>query len=52
MDPESWPAFPERYSWHLIEDVRYEELAERCVKPTGGVLASSPIERIVYAEKV
>jgi methyltransferase (TIGR00027 family) len=52
MDPASWPAFLEQYGWHLMEDVSYEELAERYVKPTVRVLASSPIERIVYAEKV
>jgi O-methyltransferase involved in polyketide biosynthesis len=52
MDPESWPAFLEKYGWHLVEDVSYEELAGRYVRPTGRVLATSPVERIIYAGKL
>ena len=39
------------YGWNLIEDLDYAELADRYVKPTGRSLKSTPIERVVYAEK-
>jgi methyltransferase (TIGR00027 family) len=52
MDPEAWPDFLRRYGWQVIEHIGYDELAERYVRPTGRELASTPIERIVYAEKV
>lgn len=52
MDPEAWPNFLKGYGWQIIEHVGYEELAEQYVRPTGRELASTPIERIVYAEKV
>lgn len=48
----SGPAFLEQYGWHLVGDVSYEELAGRYVSPTGRVLATSPVERIVYPEKL
>lgn len=51
MDPESWPAFLGKYGWHMVEDISYEELAGRFVRPSGRVLSTSPIERIIYAEK-
>lgn len=35
-----------------IEDLDYDDLAERYVKPTGRDLPSMPIERMVYAEKM
>jgi methyltransferase (TIGR00027 family) len=52
MDPEEWPGFLEGYGWKIVEHIGYEELAERYVKPTGRELASTPVERIIYAEKV
>lgn len=52
MDPEEWPVFLEGYGWKIVEHIGYEELAERYVKPTGRELASTPVERIIYAEKV
>jgi methyltransferase (TIGR00027 family) len=52
MDPEEWPGFLEGYGWKIIEHIGYEELAERYVRPTGRELASTPVERIIYAEKV
>ncbi|AAM03623.1 TPA: class I SAM-dependent methyltransferase [Methanosarcina acetivorans] len=52
MDPEEWPKFLERYGWKVVEHVGYEELAGRYIRPTGRELASTPVERIVYAEKV
>ncbi|AKB80430.1 hypothetical protein MSHOH_3947 [Methanosarcina horonobensis HB-1 = JCM 15518] len=51
MDPEAWPNFLREYGWQVVEHVGYEELAERYVRLTGRELASTPIERIVYAEK-
>jgi methyltransferase (TIGR00027 family) len=52
MDPEGVADFLGRYAWRVVEHLGYEELAERYVKATGRELASTPIERMVYAEKV
>ncbi|MFN0156507.1 MAG: SAM-dependent methyltransferase [Bacteroidota bacterium] len=52
MDPEAWPAFLRVYGWNVLEHCGYEELSERYVRPTGRELASTPIERIIYAEKL
>ncbi len=52
MDPGSWPHFLEEYGWKIIEDVGGEDLEEKYVKPTGRTFASTPIERIILAEKI
>lgn len=52
MAPEDVENFLGAYGWSVIEHLGYEGLAERYVKPTGRKLASSPIERMVYAEKL
>lgn len=52
MEPEAWPNFLKKYGWRVIEDISYEEMAGKYVKPTGRLLAATPIERMVYAEKV
>ncbi len=52
MDPDAVASLIAPYGWRVVEHVGYEELAERYVRPTGRALASTPIERIVYAEKV
>jgi methyltransferase (TIGR00027 family) len=52
MDPEDCQSFLKSYGWRIIEDVGYLELADRYIVPTGRQLASTPVERIVYAEKV
>lgn len=52
MDPEGVENFLGAFGWRVVEHLSYEELAERYVKPTGRELASTPIERIVYAEKL
>jgi O-methyltransferase involved in polyketide biosynthesis len=52
MDPEGWPNFLKEYGWQLVEDVGYDELAEKYVRPTGRVLASTPVERVACAEKL
>jgi methyltransferase (TIGR00027 family) len=52
MEPELLPAFIQEYGWKLIQDIGYDELAPRYIKPTGRPLTSTPIERIVFAEKL
>jgi O-methyltransferase involved in polyketide biosynthesis len=52
MAPKDVETFLGAYGWAVVEHLGYEELAERYVKPTGRELASSPIERMVYAEKL
>jgi methyltransferase (TIGR00027 family) len=52
MDPEAWPNFLKDYGWQVIEDVGYDEMVEKYTKPTGHILTSTPIERMVYAEKL
>ncbi len=51
FDPAQLADFLSEYGWRLIEDVRYEELGNRYVKPTGRELTSMQIERMVFAEK-
>jgi O-methyltransferase involved in polyketide biosynthesis len=51
MTPEMCPEFLRGYDWRVIEDVGYDELAKRYLAPTGRRLTSTPIERIVFAEK-
>jgi hypothetical protein len=38
--------------WRVIEHIGYEDLAERYVAPTGRRLASTAVERMVFAEKL
>ncbi len=52
MDPEAWPQFLKEYGWRIIEDVGADDLEERYVKPTGRTFASTPIERLIFAEKI
>jgi len=52
MDPEGVPDFLDGYGWRVLEHLGYKELADVYVKPTGRRLASLPIERLVYAEKM
>ena len=52
IDPEDVADFLGGYGWRVLEHVGYEELTERYVKQTGRRLASLPIERLVYAEKM
>ncbi len=40
------------YGWNLIEDLGYEELNNRYVKPTGRKLGIMELERVVFAEKI
>lgn len=52
MDPEDVADFLGVYGWRTVEHLGYDELAERYLKPTGRQLASTPIERMVHAEKL
>ena len=52
MHPDGVADFLEAHSWHVVEHLGYEELAERYVQPTGRELTTTPIERMVYAEKL
>jgi methyltransferase (TIGR00027 family) len=52
MEPGDCPSFLKGYGWRIIEDVGYDELAGRYIVPTGRRLASTPVERMVYAERV
>ncbi len=51
MEPTDVPGFLKGYGWKIIEDRGYDELAGEYLKPSGRKLASTPLERIVYAEK-
>jgi methyltransferase (TIGR00027 family) len=51
LDPRNVSDFLDPNGWRVTEHLGCDELAERYVKPTGRRLTSSPIERIVYAEK-
>jgi methyltransferase (TIGR00027 family) len=50
--PEEVPSFLTEYGWQIIEHLGYEDLVDVYVKPTGRNLSSTPIERLVYAEKL
>jgi O-methyltransferase involved in polyketide biosynthesis len=52
MEPDAVEALLNRYGWHLNEHIGGEELMARYVRPTGRTLASTPIERMVYAAKL
>lgn len=52
MVPEEWPDFLKEYGWQLVEDIGYDAMADKYVKPTGRILASTLVERMVYAEKL
>jgi methyltransferase (TIGR00027 family) len=50
--PEACPDFVAQYGWRVVEDVGYDELAKKYIRPAARPLASTPIERMVYAEKL
>jgi methyltransferase (TIGR00027 family) len=52
MEPEDCVTLLSGYGWRVIEDVGYDELTSRYIEPTGRGLASTPVERMVYAEKI
>lgn len=52
MNPDEVPRFLDRYGWKLIEDKGYDELAEEYLNPFGRRMKSTPLERMVYSEKL
>lgn len=52
MEPVEWPNFLKKYGWRVIEDIGYDEMAEKYVVPTGRKLASTQVERMIYTEKL
>jgi methyltransferase (TIGR00027 family) len=52
MDPNEVADFLSVYGWRVLEHLGYDELAELYAKPTGRKLLSTPLERIVHAEKM
>ena len=52
LAPEEVADFLSAYGWRIIEHLGYDELAERYVKPTGRALATTPLEQMVYAQKL
>ena len=52
MDPEDCPTFLKDYGWRIVEDVGYDELADKYILPTGRRVVAAPVERMVYAERV
>lgn len=51
LDPDNVDDLLGEYGWRVLEHLDYERLADRYVKPTGRILSSMAIERIVLAEK-
>ncbi len=52
MDPEGVAEFLGAYGWRVVEHCSYAELADRYMQPARPELATTPLERVVYAEKV
>ena len=52
FDPKEIAPELNKYGWNLIEDLGYEELNNRYVKPTGRKLGVMEVERVVFAEKM
>jgi O-methyltransferase involved in polyketide biosynthesis len=52
MEPQDCVAFLEGYGWRVIEDLGYDELGPRYLRRTGRSLNSTPVERMVYAQKI
>jgi methyltransferase (TIGR00027 family) len=51
IDPDNVGKLLAEHGWRVVEELGYDELGERYVKPTGRGLAWIAIERIVLAEK-
>jgi methyltransferase (TIGR00027 family) len=52
MEPEAAPGFLSEYGWNLIEDVGFDELALRYPALSHRGLSATPVERMIYAEKL
>jgi len=51
LEPDEVDDFLVTYGWRMQEHLGYDELAEIYVKPTGRKLRSTPLERMVLAQK-
>jgi methyltransferase (TIGR00027 family) len=51
INPDEVADFIAPSGWRVLEHYGYDELADKYVKPTGRILLSTPLERMVYAEK-
>lgn len=51
LDPQEVQDFLGDRGWRVLEHLGYDELAKRYVEPTGRKLLSTPLERMVLAEK-
>jgi hypothetical protein len=52
MEPEATSGFLEGYGWRIIEDVGFDELANRYLASARRRLASPPVKRMIYAQRV
>lgn len=52
FDPDELSEFLIKCGWKVIEDRGYDELADEYLKPTGRSLVSTPVERMVYGQKI
>jgi methyltransferase (TIGR00027 family) len=51
LEPEDIPDFLLGYGWRILEHLGYDEMAKDFIGRTDRNLKSTPIERMVYAEK-
>ena len=52
MEPEAAPGFLREYGWNVIEDIGFDQLARRYAEMSHRGLDATPVERMVYAEKL
>lgn len=52
LNPDEVSSFLGDYGWRILEHPTYEELARHYVVPESRALASTPLERMVFAEKL
>lgn len=52
MRPENVGGFLSGYGYSLKEDLDYNQMADRYIKPTGRRLTASKLEHMVFAEKI
>jgi len=52
LDPDSVAGFLAGYGWRVVEHPTYAQLSDRYLRPKGRAVASTDVERMVYAEKM
>jgi methyltransferase (TIGR00027 family) len=52
MEPEAASGFLREYGWNVIEDIGFDQLARRYSEMSHRGLEATPVERMVYAEKL